>query len=296
MQTPIENETQSTKISPTQWLNVPSPAKLNLFLHILGRREDNYHNLQTAFQILDFGDTLSLTCTSDNKITLKTNVPKLDTPDNLILQAARALHNLLPKEQAFGAEITLNKILPTGGGIGGGSSNAATTLVALNSLWQVNLSLDTLAEIGESLGADVPVFVQGRSAWAEGVGEKLEPINLPQTWYLVLTPDCHVSTATIFCHKNLTRDSAPITVAAFLDRGGRNDCQSLVETLFPQVRSAVIWLNQFAKAQLTGTGACVFAAFDTKKKAEHVLMQIPDHLSGFVAKGVNVSPLHNSLP
>lgn len=296
MQTPIENETQSTMISPTQWLNVPSPAKLNLFLHILGRREDNYHDLQTAFQILDVGDTLSFSCTSDNKITLKTNVAKLDTPDNLVLQAARALHKLLPKEQTFGAHITLNKVLPTGGGIGGGSSNAATTLIALNHLWQMNLSLNALAKIGAFLGADVPVFVHGRSAWAEGIGEKLDAINLPQAWYLVLTPDCHVSTATIFCHKSLTRDTPAITVAAFLDRGGRNDCQSLVETLFPQVRDAVIWLNQFAKAQLTGTGACVFAVFDSKKKAEHVLMQIPDHLSGFVAKGVNISPLHNSLP
>ena len=246
--------------------------------------------------MLDFGDTLSFSCTSNRQITLKTNVTTLDTPDNLVLQAARALHKLLPKSQAFGADIVLDKVLPTGGGIGGGSSNAATTLVALNRLWKINLPLNALAKIGASLGADIPVFVHGRSAWAEGVGEKLEPITLPQRWYLVLIPECHVSTTKIFCHKNLTRDTPPITVAAFLDRGGRNDCQALVETLFPQVRDAVIWLNQFAKAQLTGTGACVFAIFETKQKAEHILMQIPDHLSGFVAKGVNISPLHNSLP
>ena len=279
-----------------QLLNLPSPAKLNLCLHILGRRDDGYHELQTAFQLLDYGDTLSFSRTSDNHIELDCDMVCLRKEDNLVYKAAIALQKHLPSDSQWGVKIKLSKILPSGGGIGGGSSNAATTLLALNHLWELSLNLEQLGNIGIKLGADVPIFVHGHSAWAEGVGERLQNIKLPEKWFVVVKPDCHVSTPLIFSHKELTRDTSPITVAAFLDRGGKNDCQNVVEKLFPQVRNAVTWLDQFAPAQLTGTGACIFASFADKRSAEYVLAQVPDQLSGFVAKGVNMSPLHHSLP
>lgn len=275
-------------------LELPCPAKLNLMLHITGRRDDGYHELQTVFQILDFGDTIRLEATDSPVIDLCPELPGVPTEDNLVYRAAM----LLKQKTGYqgGASVTLCKKLPMGGGIGGGSSNAASTLLGLNHLWRTSLSIDELASIGKSLGADIPVFIRGRTAWAEGVGEILTPIDLPETWYLILAPDCHVSTAKIFCHKDLTRDTLAITVAAFLERGGKNDCQPLVETLFPQVRDAVKWLNNFGRAQLTGTGACVFAPFDSKEAAQTVLAKLPQHMQGFIAKGVNWSPLHQSLP
>jgi 4-diphosphocytidyl-2-C-methyl-D-erythritol kinase len=182
-----------------------------------------------------------------------------------------------------------------GGGIGGGSSDAASTLLGLNHLWGLNLSLEELAALGRRLGADVPVFVHGRSAWAEGIGEELTPVELPERWFVVLAPKAHVSTAEIFNHKRLTRDSAPITMRAFLEEGGRNDCQPLVEELFPDVKDAVGWLKQFSAAQLTGTGGCVFASFASQEQAERVMLERPGQLNGFWAKGVNESPLHSYL-
>ena len=182
-----------------------------------------------------------------------------------------------------------------GGGIAGGSSNAATALLGLNHLWDTGMNIESLAQIGRELGADVPVFIRGQTAWAEGVGEQLSAIDTPSRWYLVIAPNCHVSTKLIFSHKDLTRDSLPITVAAFLERGGRNDCQNLVESLYPQVRIAVEWLSQFSHAQMTGTGACVFASFHSKEAAEAVLAKRPEQLKGFVAKGVSQSPLHRHL-
>ncbi|VUD59834.1 4-diphosphocytidyl-2-C-methyl-D-erythritol kinase [Thalassocella blandensis] len=275
-------------------LELPSPAKLNLMLHITGRREDGYHQLQTVFQLLDFGDTLKITPQTTPDIELNPPLPGVPLENNLIYRAA----NILKEYTGFngGAKITLDKKLPMGGGIGGGSSNAATALVGLNHLWNTDLTYNELAKLGAKLGADIPVFIEGRTAWAEGIGEILTPLELPEYWYLVLAPQCHVSTAKIFCHKDLTRDTLAITVAAFLERGGKNDCQPLVETLFPQVRDAVEWLNQFGRAQLTGTGACVFAPFDSKEAARAVLAKLPKHMQGFVAKGVNQSPLHQSLP
>lgn len=274
-------------------LRLPCPAKLNLFLHILGRRSDGYHQLQTLFQLLDYGDELQVSATNDGAIWLENPLPGVADDDNLIIKAARLL-----KEHtgcSLGARLALLKRLPMGGGIGGGSSDAASTLLGLNHLWGLNLSLEELAALGRRLGADVPVFVQGRSAWAEGVGEELTPVELPERWFVVLAPKAHVSTAEIFNHKRLTRDSAPITMRAFLEEGGRNDCQPLVEELFPDVKDAVGWLKQFSAAQLTGTGGCVFASFASQEQAERVMLERPGQLNGFWAKGVNESPLHSYL-
>ena len=279
-----------------QTLTLPAPAKLNLFLHILEQRSDGYHNLQTVFQLLDFGDELTITRTNTPEITIEPHIDGLPIHENLIYKAAKLLQNHKKTQTVLGAHINLTKKLPMGGGIGGGSSNAATTLLALNTLWQTQLSIDELAELGRQLGADVPVFVRGHSAWAEGIGEQILPINLPEKWFLVLIPDCHVSTAQIFSHKELTRGTSAITVAAFLERGGKNDCQALVENIFPQVRDAVDWLSHYAHAQLTGTGACIFASFDSKSGAADVLAKKPNNLRGFIAQGINMSTVHNSLP
>ncbi|GAB1258907.1 4-(cytidine 5'-diphospho)-2-C-methyl-D-erythritol kinase [Aurantivibrio plasticivorans] len=273
-------------------IQLPAPAKLNLFLHILGQRDDGYHELQTIFQLLDFGDTLSFTPQSDNRISLTPSINGVKDEDNLIVKAARLLqrHTHTP----LGAKITLDKRLPMGGGIGGGSSDAATTLLALNHLWNTQVSRKDLAELGRQLGADIPVFVLGHSAWAEGVGEKLIPVDLPDNYYLVLSPPCHVSTASIFTHSELTRDSAAITVAAFFEQATRNDCQTLVSRLYPEVAECIDWLSQHSSsARMTGTGASVFAAFPSRNNAEQVLAQSP--WPGFVAQGVNQSPVHSLL-
>ncbi|MFL0810144.1 MAG: 4-(cytidine 5'-diphospho)-2-C-methyl-D-erythritol kinase [Agarilytica sp.] len=274
-------------------LTLPSPAKLNLFLHILARRVDGYHELQTVFQLLDYGDELSFEEDQSGQISIKPKIKGLKTEDNLIYKAAQILRQHCGLNK--GARISLKKTLPMGGGIGGGSSNAATTLLALNHLWDCKLTIDDLAELGRQLGADVPVFVQGESAWAEGIGEKLLPIELPEQYFVILAPKCHVSTAEVFSHKELTRGTAAITVPAFLERGGKNDCQPLVEGLFPQVRDAVEWLSQHGPTQLTGTGACIFAPFTSKEAADAVFAQKPGHIDGFVAKGVQHSPLHQCL-
>lgn len=276
-------------------LRLLSPAKLNLFLHITGRRADGYHNLQTLFQLLNYGDTLGFTTRDDGAINLSPAIPGVAFEDNLIIKAVRRLQEHAPANS--GVDITLEKRLPMGGGIGGGSSNAATTLVALNHLWQCGLTGTELRAIGLSLGADVPVFVNARTAWAEGVGEALQAIEMPQVWFLVVQPDCHVSTQQIFSHKDLTRDTPAIKVAAFLEQGGHNDCQALVSALYPPVNEALNWFEQHGhQAQMTGTGACVFAQFATAEEAQQVLQGLPKHLPGFVAQGINQSPLYKLLP
>lgn len=276
-------------------LTLLSPAKLNLFLHITGQRADGFHNLQTLFQLVNYGDTLTFEVRDDRAITLSPAMPQVPFHDNLIVRAARLLQDYCPK--AAGVDIELEKRLPLGGGIGGGSSNAATTLVALNYLWQCGLTHTELHTLGLKLGADVPVFIGAQTAWAEGVGERLQAIELPQKWFVVLSPNCHVSTAEIFSHKDLTRGTPNITVAAFLEQGGQNDCQALVSELFPAVGEALNWLGQHAEnARMTGTGACIFAAFDSAEKAQHVLAQAPKNLSGFIAQGINRSPIYNLLP
>ncbi len=278
-------------------LSLCAPAKLNLFLHITGRRADGYHLLQTVFQLLDYGDTLHFVNRNDDTLRLIGSPPDVPEEANLIMRAARLLQQ--HTHIHAGADITLNKRLPMGGGLGGGSSDAATALLGLNRLWQLNLDIDTLAQLGLQLGADVPVFVRGHSSWAEGIGEQLTPIALPEQWFLVLTPDVGVSTVDIFRSPELTRNTAPITIAAFLQGGSqiatRNDCQTVVEKAYPAVRRTLNWLSTFAPCRMTGTGASVFAAFSTRKAAEAVLAQKPNDVSGFVAKGVDISPAHCQL-
>ena len=272
-------------------LSVAAPAKLNLFLHITGRRPDGYHELQTLFQLLDFGDTLHFEATDDGELVLDGPDLGIAAADNLILRAAR----LLQADPADGARIRLEKRIPAGGGLGGGSSDAASTLLALNHLWQLGHSNEALQLMGRELGADVPVFVAGHSAWAEGIGERLTPVDLPERWYLVISPDCHVATGEIFSRPELTRNTPPITIAAFFTGDSRNDCQPVVRDLYPEVDNALIWLEKTGDARLTGTGACVFASFHSRAQAEAVQQQMPAGWGGFVARGVNRSPVLEQL-
>ena len=275
------------------YLQIPAPAKLNLFLHITGRRSDGYHCLQTLFQLLDFGDLLSFEPRKDGLITLDPLIPGVAPAQNLVVRAARLLQQTTA--DILGADIRLEKRLPMGGGVGGGSSDAATTLLALNKLWQLELSLDDLASLGLQLGADVPVFIHGRSAWAEGIGELLQPVDIKESWYLVVQPPCSVATAEIFSSKQLTRHTPPITIATFFGQGTRNDCEPVVRSLYPAVDRALNWLGQYLPAQLTGTGACIFARCDSELQARELLQQLPADLNGFVARGVNRSPTHQAL-
>ena len=276
-----------------QMLTLPAPAKLNLMLHITGRRADGYHELQTLFQFLDYGDELSFRLREDGQIRLLTELPGVDHDSNLIVRAAR----MLQRESGctLGADIQLTKRLPMGGGIGGGSSDAATTLLGLDHLWNTGLGEDRLAELGLNLGADVPVFVRGRAAFAEGVGERLQPVDLPEPWFLVIAPQVSVSTAEIFADPELTRNTPAITVRSLLAGGGHNDCQPVVEKRYPEVRNALSLLNKFVQARMTGTGACVFGSFPNEGEADKVRRQLPATLPSFVARGRNVSMLHRSL-
>ena len=277
--------------TPTHW---PSPAKLNLFLYITGRRDNGYHELQTLFQFVDFGDELRVTANSEtNSITITPEIPGVALEDNLIWKAATALQQYT--STSFGADIELKKVLPMGGGIGGGSSNAATVLVALNYLWQLNLSDDQLAEIGLKLGADVPVFVRGYAAFAEGVGEQLLPANPDEKWYLVVKPQASIATVDIFTHPELTRNTPKRALSTLLEQEYVNDCEKIVRMLYPEVDKQLSWLLQYAPSRLTGTGSCVFAEFNSEKDAELVREQLPDTVSAFVAKGRNISPLKETL-
>ncbi|PHN85162.1 4-(cytidine 5'-diphospho)-2-C-methyl-D-erythritol kinase [Vibrio splendidus] len=284
-------DTEKMITTPTHW---PSPAKLNLFLYITGRRDNGYHELQTLFQFVDFGDELTVTANREtSSITITPEIPGVATEDNLIWKAATALQQYT--STTFGADIQLKKVLPMGGGIGGGSSNAATVLVALNHLWQLNLSDDQLAEIGLKLGADVPVFVRGHAAFAEGVGEQLQPANPDEKWYLVVKPQVSIATVDIFTHSELTRNTPKRALSTLLEQEYVNDCEKIVRMLYPEVDKQLSWLLQYAPSRLTGTGSCVFAEFSSKKEAESVLEQLPDTVSAFVARGRNISPLKETL-
>ncbi|WP_324733358.1 4-(cytidine 5'-diphospho)-2-C-methyl-D-erythritol kinase [Pseudomonas paeninsulae] len=274
-------------------LRLPAPAKLNLMLHILGRRADGYHELQTLFQFLDFADELGFAARADGAIRLHSDIPGVDHDSNLIVRAARALQQ--QAGCALGADIWLSKRLPMGGGIGGGSSDAATTLLGLNRLWHLHWDEERLAGLGLTLGADVPVFVRGRAAFAEGIGEKLTPMTLSEPWFLVAIPQVLVSTVEIFSDPELTRDTPPIKVRSLLEGGSRNDCQPVVEKRYPEVRNALILLNKFVSAKLTGTGACVFGSFPNRDDADKVARQLPATLPSFVAQGRNISMLHREL-
>ncbi|MCA6966400.1 4-(cytidine 5'-diphospho)-2-C-methyl-D-erythritol kinase [Pectobacterium carotovorum] len=286
-------------MQPTVIETWPAPAKLNLFLYITGQREDGYHLLQTLFQFLDYGDTLTIRPRDDDQINLLTSVDGVENEQNLIVRAARLLqqhcerYNIRPAR--FGADISIEKCLPMGGGLGGGSSNAATVLVALNHLWQSGLSVDTLAELGLQLGADVPVFVRGHSAFAEGIGEQLTHANPPEKWYLVAHPGVSIATPLIFGDPELTRNSPIRDLETLLNQTFVNDCEAIARKRFREVEQLLSWLLEYAPARLTGTGACVFAEFDTEFAARQVLDQAPEWLNGFVARGVNISPLHRTL-
>ncbi|MCK8516521.1 4-(cytidine 5'-diphospho)-2-C-methyl-D-erythritol kinase [Methylonatrum kenyense] len=243
----------------------PAPAKLNLFLHITGRRVDGYHELQTVFRLLDMADLLDFAVSDDGRIRRAVPLPGIAEQQDLTVRAAQALRDATGTSR--GACIRLHKQLPMGGGLGGGSSDAATTLLALNHLWRTGLSLQELAEIGLGLGADVPVFVHGRSSWAEGVGERLQPLDLAPSWYVVLCPECPVSTAEVFADPELTRDSAPIRIPAFLAGGGRNVCEPVVSRKHAEVAQALEWLGGFGSARMSGTGACVFLACVDQEQA-----------------------------
>ncbi|PHS71644.1 MAG: 4-(cytidine 5'-diphospho)-2-C-methyl-D-erythritol kinase [Methylophaga sp.] len=270
----------------TSW---PAPAKLNLFLHITGQRSDGYHELQTVFQFLDYGDYLQFKVTEQMEICLQTPIPNVADEQNLVVRAAKLLQQYADVKQ--GVRISLEKKLPMGGGLGGGSSNAATTLVALNQLWQCELSAKALAQLGLSLGADVPVFIHGHAAWAEGVGDQLTEISPLEPWYVVIVPNCHVSTSEIFASSELTRNCEPITIPRFLSGEGRNICEDVVKKDYPPVKAALDWLDQHAQSRMTGTGACVFAGFGSQIQAQQVVAELPLGWQGFVAKGCNQSPL-----
>ncbi|MHA2805639.1 4-(cytidine 5'-diphospho)-2-C-methyl-D-erythritol kinase [Vibrio campbellii] len=271
----------------------PSPAKLNLFLYINGRTENGYHELQTLFQFVDHGDELTIQANDSGEITISPEIEGVPLKDNLIWKAATALQRFA--NCSYGAHIDLHKILPMGGGIGGGSSNAATALVALNYLWQTNLSDDELAKIGLALGADVPVFVRGFSAFAEGVGEKLSPAHPDEKWYLVVRPNVSIATSDIFRHPDLTRNTPKRDLETLLNKPSVNDCEKIVRMLYPEVDKQLSWLLQYAPSRLTGTGSCVFAEFSSKSEAETILAQLSDKVSAFVAQGRNISPLKETL-
>jgi 4-diphosphocytidyl-2-C-methyl-D-erythritol kinase len=268
----------------------PAPAKLNLFLHVLGRRPDGYHELQSAFQFVDLCDELVFEPREDGRIVRAEGPAEIPASDDLSIRAAERLQAQAGANES-GVTIRLRKKIPLQGGLGGGSSDAATVLVALNRLWNLGLGTEELARIGLELGADVPVFVQGHAAWAEGVGERLQPIEPPETPYLVIRPGCAVSTAEVFQAPELTRNSPAITIRAFLKSGGRNDCEPLVRSRFPEVAAALDWLGRFAPARLTGTGSCIFAPFANREQAQAVASQVPARWQGFVVQGRNRSPL-----
>ena len=266
-----------------QVIEALSPAKLNLFLHVTGQRANGYHELQTAFQLLDWGDRMHFEITDTPGITLHPPVAGVPNEDNLIFRAAAALG--LPEDR--GVAISIEKVIPMGGGLGGGSSNAAVTLLALNDLFDLGHSVDELAVKGVALGADVPVFVRGTSAWAEGVGDELTPLELPTRWFVIIYPDCHVSTQEIFGAPELTRNTPPITVTAFFEGPVRNDLQPVVESRYEQVSTALKWLSNHGAAMMTGSGACVFASFQSQAEAQRVAEAANGEFSVFVAKGIN---------
>jgi 4-diphosphocytidyl-2-C-methyl-D-erythritol kinase len=292
----------------------PAPAKLNLFLHVVGQRHDGYHELETLFQFLDYSDTIEITVTTNSNITLLTPIDGVNNEDNLIVRAARLLQektfqkkhkNEHQKKPLLGAQISIEKLLPMGGGLGGGSSNAATILVALNALWQSGFSADELAKFGLSLGADVPIFVQGFAAFAQGIGEQLTPVQPDECWYLVSKPDCSISTASVFKSADLPRATAklihndfnnPYRDDLFKDcqfNNGKyhNDCQTMVIKHYDKVANLLAWLIEYAPSRMTGTGACVFSCFASKQAAYDLQVKLPKGINSFIAKGLNKSSL-----
>jgi len=286
-------------------ISFPCPAKLNLFLHIVGQRNDGYHELETLFQFLDYSDTITITTTDKKNINLLTPIEGVENNDNLIIKAARLLQDEILKEKpafAFGADIKLKKILPMGGGLGGGSSNAATVLLALNKLWQCNLPIVMLAKLGLKLGADVPIFVHGFAAFAQGIGEQLIPATPQEYWYLVTKPHCSISTKEVFTAKDLPRNTKKISPETYTTQGFNNDlfsdlfhndCQTLVIKHYPEVAKLLAWLLEYAPSRMTGTGACIFSRFTSQTQAHELQKKLPEGTYSFIARGLNRSPLLN---
>ena len=273
-----------------------APAKLNLFLHVTGRRADGYHLLQTAFQLIDRSDTLDIEIRQDNNIVRTNEIPDVPAESDLIVRAARLLQQ--STNCPLGANLTLHKILPMGGGLGGGSSDAASTLIALNHLWQTGLSKTELMQLGLQLGADVPFFIFGDNAFAEGVGEELHAIQTPERWFVVIEPGVQVPTPAIFSAKELTRDTKPVRIADFSSTAEmfwKNDLQTVACALFPAVDEAIKWLSQFGNAKMTGSGACVFCAFADESAADKVMQQIPDRWTSWKAKALSRHPMADLL-
>lgn len=278
------------------WTSWPAPAKLNLFLHIVGRRSDGYHLLQTVFQLLDWGDTVRLRTRADGEIARSNDVPGVAPESDLCLRAAHALRE--HSGSRMGVDIALDKRIPLGGGLGGGSSDAATVLVALNDLWSAGLSPDELAGIALDLGADVPVFVRGYSAWAEGVGEKLTPIALRQRHYVIVDPGISVATAALFQAPELTRNSPPLTISDYLSGSGAgttNAFTPIARAGYPPLAAALDWLGQFGEARLTGSGGCIFVDVESAERADEIAEQCPLDFTVYQARGVDRSPLLDAL-
>jgi len=271
----------------------PAPAKINLMLRITGQRDDGYHLLQTVFQLTDFCDWLTFNKVDDEKITLKRPIPGVPEATDLTIRAAKLLREV--SGCCHGVQIEIEKNLPMGGGLGGGSSDAATTLVVLNRLWELNLSQEKLMQLGLQLGADVPVFVFGHAAWAEGVGEKLQKIEPAEKWLVIIKPDCHVDTKEIFSVKGLTRDSKSIIISDFIAGQQQNDCLDVVCNIYKPVKDALADLAVFSDARLTGTGACVFAQFDSKELAELAHDKLSKKWQVYLTKGLNRSLLQDKL-
>jgi len=286
--------TCSTNTFLNKPIKFPSPAKINLFLHIVGQRDDGYHNLETLFQFINHSDTITLTVTETPEIELLTPIDGVKNEDNLIIKAARLLKR--KSNSTLGVKISINKILPMGGGLGGGSSNAATILVALNTLWQCELTLSELAVLGLSLGADVPIFIHGFSAFAQGIGDELTAINPQEAWYLITKPECSISTQQVFTASDLPRNTQKLSANAlknsdFINDSFHNDCQILVIKLYPEVAKLLAWLVEYAPSRMTGTGACVFTRFSSQDEALALQAKLPKGISSFVAQGLNESPL-----
>lgn len=279
----------------TSLRNCPAPAKLNLFLHVTGRRADGFHLLQTVFQLLDHGDVLHFEVRNDGRIRRTVDIPEIPEESDLIVRAARLLQQKLGSAASKkGADISIEKRLPMGGGLGGGSSDAATTLMALNHLWQAGLSRTDLMELGLRLGADVPFFIVGSNAFAEGVGEVLTPVDTPPGWFLVIEPGVTVPTPLIFSSADLTRDTKPITISDFSAAPlgfGKNDLQVVAAKLFPPVAQALDWLDQYGEARMTGSGACVFCRFDHEPEADKALKAVPAHWKAWKARALARHPL-----
>ncbi|WP_455210949.1 4-(cytidine 5'-diphospho)-2-C-methyl-D-erythritol kinase [Kaarinaea lacus] len=283
----------STQYDRDSWW--PAPAKLNLFLHITGRRADGYHELQTVFQLLDFGDWVRLQVRDDGQIERLSPISGVEPQHDLTVRAARLLQQHCGC--SLGVSIEIDKRIPMGGGLGGGSSDAATVLVVLNHLWQLGLGVDQLAQLGLSLGADVPVFVRGQSAWGEGIGEQLSPVELPEQWFFVLCPNVSIPTAELFASPQLTRDARPIKIRDYLAGAGLNVFEPLVRERYPAVNEAMMWLTEVSgeQARMTGTGSSIFVAVNNEQHAQQIQASLPDQWQAFYARGVNRSPLISRL-